>query len=88
METTEILQALPHLTVSDRLKIAEAALHLVQQDKQTLTKEQRKQHMAIVATTAIDDYSSDSELTAFTNLDGEDFYDEPTTSNDSVNSNA
>jgi hypothetical protein len=75
METTEILQALPHLTIDDRIQIAEAALKLIQQDQQLLTLEQRRQQMAIAASTAISDYSSDHELTAFTDLDGEDFYD-------------
>jgi hypothetical protein len=72
MNTTEILQALPNLPISDRLQIAEAALHLVQQE-QPLTQEQRRQQMAIAALTAISDYSLDKELTAFTVLDGEDF---------------
>jgi hypothetical protein len=41
MKTTDILQALPHMTISDRLKIAQAALALIQQEQQTLTLEQR-----------------------------------------------
>jgi hypothetical protein len=72
MNTTEILQSLPNLTISDRLKIAETALFLVQQE-QPLTMEQRRQQMAIAALAAVADYSSDRELTAFTALDGEDF---------------
>lgn len=72
MNTTEILQSLPNLPISDRLQIAEAALHLVQQE-QPLTQ-QRRQQMAIAALTAISDYSSDKELIAFTVLDGEDFW--------------
>ncbi len=72
MNTTEILQSLPNLPISDRLQIAEAALYLVQQE-QPLTQEQRRQQMAIAALTAISDYSLDKELTAFTVLDGEDF---------------
>ncbi|WP_315787111.1 hypothetical protein [Fischerella sp. JS2] len=38
METKEILQALPKLSVSDRLKIAEAALLLIRQEQQSITK--------------------------------------------------
>ncbi|MBD2021879.1 hypothetical protein H6F43_16990 [Leptolyngbya sp. FACHB-36] len=78
METADILQVLPRLAISDRLKIAEAALRLVQQDQQSLTREQRRQQMALAAITAISDYSPNSELTVFTELDGEDFYDETT----------
>lgn len=85
MKTAEILQALPHLAISDRLKIAETALQLIQQDQQNLTREQRRQQMAIAAMTAISDYSPGSELTVFTALDGEDFYDEPLIGTDSVN---
>gem|GEM_PF-2274149 len=33
METADILQALPHLTVCDRLKVAEVAFQLVQQEQ-------------------------------------------------------
>jgi hypothetical protein len=72
MNTTEILQSLPNLPIGDRLKIAEAALHLVQQE-QPLTQEQRRQQMAIAALTAVSDYSLDKKLTAFTALDGENF---------------
>lgn len=74
MKTAEILQALPHLTVSDRLKVAETALQLIRQEQQSLTKEQQRKQMAIAAMTAVSDYSTDSELTVFTDLDGEDFY--------------
>jgi hypothetical protein len=73
MNTPEILQSLPNLTISDRLQIAATALFLVQQE-QPLTLEQRRQQMAIAALAAVADYSSDPELTAFTALDGEDFW--------------
>jgi hypothetical protein len=88
MKTTEILQVLPYLTISDRLKIAEVALHLIQQEQQGLTKQQQRQQMAIAAMTAVSDYSTDKELTVFTELDGEDFYDEIVADTKSVNPNA
>lgn len=78
MKTADILQALPHLSVSDRLKVAETALHLIQQEQQGLSKEQQRQQMAIAAMTAVSDYSTDSELIVFTDLDGEDFVDNKT----------
>jgi hypothetical protein len=77
MGTSEILQALNHPNPTDQLKIAETALQLIQHNRQALTPEQRRQQMAIAACAAIEDYSTNSELTAFTALDGEDFQDEP-----------
>jgi hypothetical protein len=53
MKTKEILQALPKLSVSDRLKIAEAALLLIRQEQQSITKEEQKHQLAIAAMTAI-----------------------------------
>jgi bacterioferritin (cytochrome b1) len=76
METTEILESLPQLNTIDQLKIAETALQLVQLNRQTLTKEQRRQQMEIAAIAAVDDYAQNSDLIAFTALDEEDFLDE------------
>jgi hypothetical protein len=76
MSTQEILQALVDLPSADQLKIAETALQHLQQNRQSLTKDQRRQQMAIAAIAAIDDYSANHELTTFTALDGEDFDDE------------
>jgi bacterioferritin (cytochrome b1) len=74
MGTLEILQSLPQLTPTDQLKIAETALQLIQQDHQTLTRDQRRQQMAIAAMAAVEDYSV-NKLIAFTALDGEDFHE-------------
>jgi hypothetical protein len=76
MSTQEILQALIDLPSADQLKIAETALQHLQQNRQSLTKDQRRQQMEFAAIAAIDDYSTNHELTNFTALDGEDFYDE------------
>jgi hypothetical protein len=76
MGTAEILQSLPNLDPIDQLKIAEIALQLVQSNRQTLTREQRRQQMQIAAISAVDDYTQNPELLAFTALDGEDFLDE------------
>jgi hypothetical protein len=73
MSTQEILQALVELPSADQLKIAETALQHLQQNRQSLTKDQRRQQMAIAA---IDDYLNNPELITFTVLDGEDFEDE------------
>jgi bacterioferritin (cytochrome b1) len=76
MGTTEILESLPQLNTIDQLKIAETALQLVQLNRQTLTREQRRQQMEIAAIAAVDDYAQNSDLIAFTALDEEDFLDE------------
>jgi hypothetical protein len=76
MSTQEILKALADLPSADQLKIAETALQHLQQNRQSLTKDQRLQQMEIAAIAAVDDYSTNHALTAFTVLDGEDFYDE------------
>ena len=75
MNTTKILQILPKLSNSDRLKIAQEALRLTQQDNKTLTEEEIKQQWSIAATEALEDYTFDEELTAFTVLDSEPFYE-------------
>lgn len=71
MNTTKILQILPKLSNSDLLKIAQEALRLTQQDHKTLTEEEIKQQWSIAATEALEDYTFDQELTAFTILDSE-----------------
>lgn len=77
METKEILQTLPNLSISDRLKIAESALQLVLKEQHSLTKDEQKRLLALAAITAISDYASGSELNIFSDLEGEDFYDYP-----------
>ncbi|MBD2560813.1 MULTISPECIES: hypothetical protein [Nostoc] len=73
METKEILQALPNLSISDRLKIAESALQLVLQEKNSLTKDEQKRQLTLAAVTAIADYAPGSELDIFSDLGGENF---------------
>ena len=71
MNTSKILQILPKLSNSDLLKIAQEALRLTQQDHKTLTEEEIKQQWSIAAIEALEDYTFDQELTAFTILDSE-----------------
>lgn len=76
METQEILHVLPRLTVKELLEIVKAALQLVQQERQNLTSEERKQQVAMAAMSAIEDYLPGSDLLAFSDLEGEDFYED------------
>ena len=75
METTKIIQSLPNLTTSERLKIAEAALLLIRKEQDSLTKEERKHQLALAAMTAIADYAPEGELNIFTSIDREEFYE-------------
>ncbi|MBA3924617.1 MAG: hypothetical protein H0X31_24115 [Nostocaceae cyanobacterium] len=72
METQEILRNIPKLSTSDCLKIAEAALEIIQQEK-NLTKDEQKRLLAAAAQTAIQYYSAGSPLIAFSEIEGEDF---------------
>ena len=56
---------------SDRLKIAQEALRLTQQKKDKLTSEEIEKQWSIAAIEAVEDYTSDAELTTFTVLDSE-----------------
>jgi hypothetical protein len=53
--------------------IAETALKFIWQEQQSLTPMQRKIQLMLAAITAISDYQPDSDLLAFSALDGEDF---------------
>lgn len=77
MQIKEILQALPSLSISDRLKIAESALQLVIQEKHLFTKDQQKRQLTLAAITAIADYAPSSKLNIFSELEGEDFCNDP-----------
>ncbi len=75
MTTTEIIQALPTLSIDERLTIATIALTSTIDETQTnmMTGFQLEQQLRIAANLAIDDYKNDLELTIFTSLDGSDF---------------
>lgn len=74
METEQILQALPHLSIEDRLKIAHAAFELVQHER-SLTQEEQSQKLAVSALELLEEYTSNPEMAIFTTLDDEDFYE-------------
>jgi len=76
MNTTEILQALPQLPVSDRLVIAETALRLIREEESSLSKDEVRQQLKLAALGAVSDYTPGSDLIAFGELDGENFYDD------------
>jgi hypothetical protein len=77
MTQIEILEELKNLTSAERLTVAEAALNLVRKDLQRtgqpLSRTQTSQQMADAAKALLSDYQTDTELTAFSALDDEDF---------------
>jgi hypothetical protein len=75
METKEILKTLSQLSTTDCLKIAEAALEIIHQKQNHLTKDEQKRALVAAARTAVQDYTTGSELLAFSEIDGEEFYD-------------
>jgi hypothetical protein len=77
METQEIIRTLPKLSTSDCLKIAEAALAVVHQEQNFFTKDEQERVLAAAAKTALADYAPGSELIAFSEIEGEDFYEYP-----------
>lgn len=68
METKEIISEIEKLTVKERLQIIEKTARTIQIDDE-------REQMKKAADQLYDDYKDDAELTAFTDLDLEDFYE-------------
>jgi hypothetical protein len=68
METEEIIKEIKKLTIKDRLKI-------IEKTAKTIQDEDEKEQMRKAADQLYSDYKDDADLTAFTALDLEDFYE-------------
>jgi len=68
MSISNLLHFVLHLPVSDRFVVVEQILKSIKQ-------EEFKSEMEFAAETLYDDYINDKELTAFTAIDYEDFYE-------------
>ncbi len=68
METNEIIDEIKKLSIKERLQIIEKTVRTIQNDDE-------KEQMKMAADTLYDDYKNDAELTIFTDLDLEDFYE-------------
>lgn len=68
MRTSEIIREIQRLPVQKRIYVIEKTIHSIrkQEDANLLKK---------AADSLLVDYKSDKELTAFTNIDFEDFYE-------------
>lgn len=82
MTYTEILDAFNTLSLTERLTLMEAALQMIREELQQheqlqlpAERERQAQQLAAAANALLPDYTSDRELTSFTALDGEDFYE-------------
>jgi len=68
MRTNEIIREIQRLSVSKRIYVAEKTI-------QSIRTQEDKNLMQKAADALYADYRTDSELTAFTNLDFTDFYE-------------
>jgi hypothetical protein len=68
MGTSEIITEINKLPVSQRLTLIELTI-------KNIREEEKKQRLSAAAEKLYDDYANDLELTAFTILDHEDFYE-------------
>lgn len=66
MQPDELIQEINHLSIKERIYILERILHCIRMEEEELK---------IAADTLLDDYQNDDELTAFTALDAENFYE-------------
>ncbi|GHT32906.1 hypothetical protein FACS189434_05810 [Bacteroidia bacterium] len=68
MDTINLLPLILHLPINERFTVVEQTLKSIKQ-------EEFKNKMEMVAATLYSDYINDKELTAFTSLDYENFYE-------------
>jgi len=68
METREIIRAIRKLPVSKRMLIVEKTL-------KTIRESETRKSMVRAAESLFEDYKNDKELTSFTQLDYEGFYE-------------
>ena len=80
MTYTEMLEEIQKLTLTERLALMEAALRLMREELQQCPQQlsvldERTARLAAAAQALLPDYTTDTELTSFTALDSEDFYE-------------
>ncbi len=68
MSTNKIIEEIQRLPIQERIYVIEKTIH-------SIRKYEEKNQMKKAANDLYPDYVSDKELTAFTNLDFEDFYE-------------
>jgi hypothetical protein len=68
MKPEEIFREIRRLPVKKRIYVIEKAIH-------SIREQEEKDQMSKAVDTLYSDYKNDKELTAFTNIDFEDFYE-------------
>lgn len=68
MKTSEIIKEIERLPIRKRMYVIEKAIH-------TIGKQEDESQMTKASNALVVDYKSDKELTAFTELDFEAFYE-------------
>ncbi len=68
MDTKELIREIQKLPVQKRIYVIERSIHLIR-------KQEEESQLKQAAEELFSDYLSDNELTAFTNLDLENFYE-------------
>ena len=68
MKTNEILKEIKRLPVRERIYLIEKAIH-------SIREQEEKDQMKKAVDKLYSDYKNDKELTAFTDIDFEDFYE-------------
>ena len=68
MRTTDIIKEIRRLPLNKRIYVIEKTI-------QSIRQQEDANQMTIAAESLADDYRTDKELTAFTNIDFEDFYE-------------
>jgi hypothetical protein len=68
MRTTDIIKELRRLPVNKQIYVIEKTI-------QSIRQQEDSHQMTIAADRLSNDYKNDKELTAFTNIDFEDFYE-------------
>lgn len=80
MTRTDLMSELAKLSLTERLEVIEQAVRHIQEEMQDggelSAAARNRQQMADAAEALLGDYQSDSELTAFTALDAEEFHAE------------
>ena len=80
MSQVEILKELKKLPTKERLAIMEAVLHLIREDlqqvEQPVVRVEKKRQLAAAAEALLPDYAPGGDLTIFTALDSEKFYEQ------------
>jgi len=68
MKTGEIIKEIERLPITKRIYVIEKAIQLIRKQEESIQMKNAVNELMV-------DYNSDEELTSFTNLDMDDFYE-------------